>query len=151
MKRILIIYATLSGNTEIVCTKVLSVLEKKGFKVDMKKVEKTNVSEMFNYDLNILASPTYGHGVLEEYFITFYEKMIQTDLKKKPCAIIGLGDFKYDNDYHLESIKILEEGVKLANGEIFFEPLRITKSPLRTINNLIPKWAENLSEKIKSL
>jgi len=148
MKKILIIYGTLSGNTELVADKISELLETK-YEITLEKVENSNVLDIFNNDICILACPTYGNGILLPYFIPFYKKLQTTDLKNKDFAIIGLGDFKYDMDYHLESINILENVIKKNNGKLISDPLRISMSPLKLMNTLIPKWIENLIRNIE--
>lgn len=151
MAKILIIFGSTSGNTEMVCHKVAEVLQSNNNDVVLQRVEKSDAKkDPQNYDLCILASPTYGHGVLEGNFINFREHMRKIDYNKQKFVVIGLGDFKYDEDYHLESIKILETAVTESNGQLIADPLRVTKSPLRIINTLIPKWAESISTLINT-
>jgi flavodoxin len=96
----------------------------------------------------ILASPTYGHGILEVSWEAFMPQIENLDLKGLPCAVIGLGDPKYDLDYFLESEKKLTAYLKNHNGNIIIQPLKIAKSPLPYFDKAIQKWSEKLHEEI---
>ena len=151
MASILIIYGTTSGNTQLVAEKVCEVLSAAGHKSDTKRVEQTDPAEMEKYDFIIWGASTYGHGVLQDYFIPFLDKLnaAKYDLKGKRGAVIGLGDPKYDAQYHIESAAILEEAFKKHGGNLIAPALRISGSPVRHLNGIIQKWAEALTEKIK--
>ncbi len=147
MSNIKIVYGSCGGNTELVCEWVADVLSKK-HNVELKKAKLTNPALLGDYDLLILASPTYGHGQLEEYFAEFLEKLQKEDLQGRRCAVIGLGDPKYDSDYHLESVKIITEFLKEKEADMVGIPLRISKNPLSRLNKYVNNWAKNLSNLI---
>lgn len=145
MASILIIYGSTGGNTEMVAEKVAIVLAEKGNKVIKKRVEKSSPHEMSKFDLSILASPTYGHGILQEDFIPFYKALQQTPLKNHRCAVIGLGDPKYDAQYHIESATILEDVIKKNEGQLILHALKISRSPVPHLDTKIKKWTEELN------
>ncbi|MBI5411903.1 flavodoxin family protein [Candidatus Peregrinibacteria bacterium] len=144
--KILIIYGTTGGNTEMAAEQVADVLRKNGHTVELKRVEKSTPQDATSADLCILACPTYGHGVLQEHFVPFHAALKQADLKGKKYAVIGLGDPKYDAQYHVESATIIEEAIKGAGGELVCPALKISRSPVPFLDTLIQKWAEGLSK-----
>jgi len=150
MASIIIIYSTTGGNTEITIEKVAEVLSSENNDVTVKQVENATISDFFQHDLCILACPTYGHGILPANFESFYQEIKETDLKNTKYAIIGLGDYKYDIDYHLESVNILEKVINNNHGNLIYKSLRISKSPIKFLETSIPKWALKLSETINN-
>ncbi len=144
-KIIKIIYGTCGGNTELVCEKVAEILNTK-HSAELLKAKLTKPKNLKNYDLLILASPTYGHGQLEQYFAKFFSELKEINLKNKKCAVIGLGDPKYDKDYHLESIKIIMDFLKQKEADIVCMPLRVSKNPLPFLNTHVEIWANKLKE-----
>ena len=147
MSKIKIVYGTVGGNTELVCERAAEVLEKKGHVVELLKVRGTDPEKMGEYDLLILACPTYGIGELEDFFEIFLQKLEAVDLKGRKCAIIALGDPKYDKDYHLESAKIIMDFLKKKEAKVLHMPLRISKSPLPLIKEgFVDRWAEKVAE-----
>lgn len=148
MANVLIIFGSTSGNTQLVAEKVASVLEDNKQKVVVKRVEQASIEDLNAPDLLIFGSSTYGHGLLQDHFIPFEMELRKHDLKGKPCAVIGLGDKLYDEQYHIESAKILEEMVQEANGKLVVEALQVEKSPIPALDNQVKEWTLNL---IKSL
>ncbi|PIZ72055.1 flavodoxin [Candidatus Peregrinibacteria bacterium CG_4_10_14_0_2_um_filter_43_11] len=147
---LIIIYGTTSGNTEMVVDKIAEMAKKAGHHVVAKRVESAKPEEMLEYDIAILASPTYGHGELQEDFIPFWRGMGEVDLKGKKCAVVGLGDPKYELHYHLESAPILEEAIQKSGGQILLPALKISGTPVRHLEGLIPNWTEKFINLIKS-
>lgn len=143
MSKIKIIYGTCGGNTELVCEKVAEVLSIK-HNVELKKAKITNSNEIGDYDLLILASPTYGHGQLETYFDKFLKKLEKENLNGKKCAVIGLGNLKYDADYHLESAKIITNFLNRKEANIISKPLLVSKCPIPFLDKHVKSWAEEL-------
>jgi flavodoxin I len=131
--------------------KIEELLKSKNHNVKLSRVELETLNDIDKFDLIILASPTYGHGQLEPHFIKFYETHLNKNFKNKKFAVIGLGDFKYDIDYHIESAKILEDFVKKVNGKLIIEALRISRSPIPHLNTYIQKWGEELANILNRL
>jgi len=147
MSKINIVYGTVGGNTQLVCERVAEVLVSKGHEAALHDARLAKVDEALAGDVLILACPTYGIGEMEEYFEKFLMALDAVDIEGRKCAIIGLGDPKYDKDYHLESAKIIMEFLQKKKAQILFMPLRISKSPLPLIEQgFVDRWAEKISE-----
>ena len=158
MAKIKIIYGSAGGNTEMVCEKVAGIFGEKAdaggkkiHKVEMLKAKLTDPAKLGvggehgDFDLLILASPTYGHGQLEQYFDKFLQGLAAVELKDRNCAIIGLGDPKYDSDYHIESAKFIMDFLKKKGAKILHMPLRVSKCPLPLLKGHVDKWAEKIA------
>jgi flavodoxin len=150
MVKVLIVYATLGGNTELAVKRCQEELQGKGFKVKIKRVDITLVKEISDFDLTILASPTYGQGTVEQHFDPFLKDLISKDFSDKKFAVIGLGDTKYYAEYLTESATLLEESILKARGELVVAALRIGMPPLKFINKLIPGWVSKIQAKFEN-
>lgn len=148
MSKVKIVYGSGGGNTELVCEKVSEVLVAAGHSVDLLRAKLTKPEEVGDFDLLVLACPTYGHGQLETYFEKFFNGFKQADLKGKKCCTIGLGDLKYDADYLLESAKIIEAFFEEKEADVVCKPLKIVRSPVPYLNSLVANWAEELAKLI---
>jgi len=144
-----IVYGTAGGNTKLVCEKVAEILTGRSNEVQLFNVKNLEPESVGSCDLLIFASPTHGHGEIEKYMGLFLRKMGKTDMENWKCAIIGLGDPKYDADYHLESIRIIIQFLKSKNTEILGMPLRISKSPMLWLDSFVPMWAEKIDKLLK--
>lgn len=146
MASILLIFATCGGNTEIVAEKVAQVLTDKGHEVRLERAECAAPSDLDAYPVVILASPTYGEGVLEPFMLAFLNRARgKVSLAGKKCAAIGLGDAKYFPYYMAESADILEETIREFGGTVAMDALRINKSPIPQLDTGILRWAESLA------
>lgn len=151
MAKIKIIYGSAGGNTEVVCERAAEVMQKCGDTVEMLHAKLSGPENLGDCDLVIFASPTYGHGQLEQYFQEFLDKLEAADglnLEGRKFAVIGLGDPKYDTDYHLEAVKTISDFLKEKKAIIVGMPLRISKSPYPFMADYIPRWAEGVSKKL---
>lgn len=90
MKRTGIFYGTSTGNTREVAEMIASRLGVKDS--DVHDVASVAPSELGNYDVIILGSPTYGSGELQDDWYDFITGAEQLDLKGKTVAVFGCGD-----------------------------------------------------------
>jgi len=149
MTSVLIIFGSTGGNTELVCDKVSQILREKKYKVTMQRAEQSNSSDIKKYSYCILASSTYGQGILQDHMLKFIRKCSEVDFKNRKFAVIGLGDNKYSTEYIIESAKILEKTITKNGGLLVVPSLRINKTPVTHLSNEIKKWALDLSKKLK--
>lgn len=148
MASILLVYASTGGNTEMTAEFVAQLLTESGHKVALQRAEKSQSKDLLDFDVVLLASPTYGHGILEEHMTRFVKGFKGIDLKGKPVAVIGLGDPKYESQYHLESAPILEQALEDAGGKILLPALRISRTPVMHLKGLITNWGKQLIAKL---
>ncbi|MBN2096337.1 flavodoxin domain-containing protein [Candidatus Peregrinibacteria bacterium] len=149
MTSIVIVYGSTGGNTEMVAEYVADFLKAKKIKADVKRAEQSSAKDLLKYDACILASPTYGHGLLEAHMTKFAKGLKEIDLKGRPCAVIGLGDPKYEMQYHIESAPILEKKLTAAGGKILLPALRISRTPVMHLKGIIPHWTKQLINLLK--
>lgn len=149
MSSIHIVYSSAGGNTQMVVETVADLLRGKGHQVLANRAELSDPKALLKCDVCVLASPTYGHGTLEAAMDEFVHKMKGLDLKGKPCAVIGLGDAKYELQYHLESAPKLEKVLTEAGGKILLPALRISGTPVMHLKGLIPAWVEKFSNAMR--
>lgn len=151
MKTVLICYASTGGNTHVVCEEVGNVLREAGINVLLQRVETMNTEDFEEYEYILWGSPTYGHGLLElrmERFV--YKRGKDLDLTGKKCAVIGLGDPKYDDDYLAEAAVLLEEFARNAGADILCENLKVIENPVPQLISHVRPWANALAEIIKN-
>jgi len=165
--QILIIYATVGGNTELVVDKVREVLTAKNlensenetnneiqkikFEIKTQRVENTEILQVLEADLTILASPTYGQGTVESHFLLFLKTLEKTNLTNKNFAVIGLGSPKFYPEYLTESATILENSIKEANGNLIIPSMRIGGEVLKILDKIVPNWTNKLITKLSEI
>lgn len=152
MAKIQIVYGSNGGNTQIVCNYVKEALELLGHQVKNDRCEHFSETHLAGKsDLLILACPTYEHGALEPSFLkNFWPRIQSINLQKQLCAVIGLGDIKYDIDYHMESARILQKFIETHNGQLITPNLTVSGKPLRLLETLVKGWCERLDKKLET-
>lgn len=127
MNRVLVLFATMSGNTEKVAQHITQEIPKvlqdmEVFLVNMMEATEDIFSE---YDLVVIGSSTWTDGefnpIAEEFFNRFKESQI--DLEMKKFAVFGLGE-----SYYPQFCTVVEktiEIIKSKNGDVMGEQLKL--------------------------
>lgn len=149
--KILIIYSTIGGNTQIVVDSVGQNLTQKGFEIEICRVDTAKPEQILEFDCTILASPTYNQGTLEDHFKPFLKAWKSVSVADRNFAVIGLGNIKYYPEYLTESAGILEAEIAKKQGKLVVPALRIGGDPLKVIGSLVPKWCDKLELKLKEI
>ncbi|HRN86943.1 MAG TPA: flavodoxin domain-containing protein [Candidatus Dojkabacteria bacterium] len=127
MSKILVSFATMSGNTERVAQYINSELPKISPETQVSLVNMMELTEeLFNeHDLNILGSSTWTDGefnpISEEFFNRFSASTI--DLNGIKFAIFGLGESYYPE--FCTVVEKMENVIKSKNGLIVTESLKL--------------------------
>ncbi|MBZ6526847.1 flavodoxin [Aerococcaceae bacterium DSM 111021] len=96
MAEALIIYTSLTGNTEACVDIVAAQLEEHGVEVTIEDVMLAEPDDFLNYDIVLVGSYTYGvDGVLPDEMEEFHEELGDLDLSGKVFGVFGSGDDFY--------------------------------------------------------
>ena len=96
MAEALIIYTSLTGNTEACAEIVSAQLEEHGIDVTMEDVMLSEPEDFLDYDIVLVGSYTYGvDGVLPDEMEEFHEELAELDLSGKVYGVFGSGDDFY--------------------------------------------------------
>lgn len=149
---ILIAYASNSGSTYLTSKIIKETLENKSHKVDIKKAIDTDPTDLSNYEVVLLGSPSWEvnhkEGQPHETMLELMDKLRTTDLSKRDFALFGCGDSTYLT--FCGAVTHLEDFVKEVNGTTVVPSLRIDSFYFELDKNteLIKQWAEQLSQKL---
>jgi flavodoxin I len=89
MKKIAILFGTVSGNTETVAKRINYQLIEMADLIDIACV---STEDMNKYDFLFLGTSTYGTGGLQNDWRAFLPKLKKADMNAKTVALFGLGD-----------------------------------------------------------
>ncbi|MBN1916000.1 flavodoxin family protein [Candidatus Dojkabacteria bacterium] len=144
-----IVYASTSGNVEVVVEKVSEVLTEKGIVNRLHRSEQTSIDLIRNNSLFVLATSTWEHGEINPFFNKLLAKIKKEDLSRKNAAFIGLGDMRYEPILFNQGIKILKDVWMDKGGGILHELLLINGEPYGILDSRVSKWALGLAEDIR--
>jgi flavodoxin short chain len=151
MAKTLLIYGSLTGNTENISHKIQALCQEKGKEIEVKNVMDAKVEDLTgSYECLVLASSTWDDGQPQTDFNDFIEKVVQVkpNLATKQIAIVGCGDSNYI--HFCEATKVIEKiFVNDLGGHKIIETLCIDGYPETESNQtLLKRWVEKLVELI---
>lgn len=144
---IIIVYSTLTGNTEITSEWIRDRLLQAGHRVTVENAGNVYPDILQDYNLLILGSPTYWSGDATDDFVPFLDKMADIDLTGKKAAVFGLGDAEHYPEEFALAVDIIEDRLDLAGAELVVESLKIDGDPERSRDQILT-WAEDLGETV---
>lgn len=148
--KIIIIYASTSGNVEVVCEKIGEILMQKGIEVELNRVEQTSVEKLNETNLFIFATSTWEHGEINPFFNKFLKEMKSMDLKEKKAYFVGLGDRRYEPVLFAEGVEILKRLFLKQGGQIIGETLTIDGEPYSKLDTTVVEWANLIPDYINN-
>ncbi|UJF15331.1 flavodoxin [Jeotgalibaca sp. MA1X17-3] len=97
MAQALIVFASLTGNTEEIADITAELLEEKGVDVDVVDCVQSDPIDFEGYDYCIVGSYTYGvDGDLPDEIMDFFDELEEVDLTGKVFGVVGSGDTFYE-------------------------------------------------------
>ncbi|SHG47177.1 flavodoxin [Ornithinibacillus halophilus] len=98
MSKILIIYTSMTGNTELMAEAMEAHLNRKNHEVTMKNFEfdPFDIKELMDYDAALVGTYTWDDGEIPYEVEDFYDELDEVDLTGKPCGVFGSADSFYD-------------------------------------------------------
>ncbi|PKK83993.1 MAG: flavodoxin [candidate division Zixibacteria bacterium HGW-Zixibacteria-1] len=118
MSKIGIFYGSTTTNTIGVVATLTDELSKAGFQVDRYDVADGNLKSMNDYNLLILATPTWSGGELQDDWKHVFEQFESLDFTGKRVALLGIGDQLNYPDHFADAIAELADCVYLGGGQI---------------------------------
>ncbi|MCC3381001.1 flavodoxin [Paenibacillus farraposensis] len=126
--KILIAYASLTGNTEEIAELIAEGVRQAGHEAELKASYDCNAADLLEYDGFLLGVYTWGDGELPDEFLDFYEELDELDLSGKKTAVFGSGDTSYEQ--FCGAVDLVEEKVKERGAFVIQESLKIEFSPM---------------------
>ena len=125
--KIVILYSSLTGNTESMAENVAEGVKAAGAEPVLKEVFNTQASELLHYDGFILGAYTWGDGELPDDFFDFYDDMDELDLVGRKAAVFGSGETAYT--HFCGAVDILIDKLKERGADVIAPGLKIELNP----------------------
>src|SRR5699024_3683997 len=99
MGNILMLYASTTGNTELMAEAIVAYLENKQHQVIIKTFDfdPIDVEELLDYDAVLVGTHTWDDGDLPYEVEDFYEELDEVDITGQIAGVFGSADSFYDN------------------------------------------------------
>lgn len=123
----LIVYASMTGNTEEIANFIGKGIEEAGKTVEIKDILEINIEDLNNYEGILLGAYTWGDGELPDEFLAFYDEMDTLELSEQTAAAFGSCDSSYE--HWGGAVDILTEKLVELGAEVVLEGLKIDLAP----------------------
>ncbi|OPH59011.1 flavodoxin [Paenibacillus ferrarius] len=127
MSKVIIVFASMTGNTEEMAEAIAEGVKEAGIEPVVKNVIDTSAAEITGYDGIILGSYTWGDGDLADDFLDFYDEMDDIQLDGKKSAVFGSCDSSYSE--YGAAVDTLITKLKELGSEVTLEGLKVELSP----------------------
>lgn len=148
MEKVLIIYGSKQGKTELMASVISSVLEERKISVCCKNVFEAKPEELLDYKFILLGSSTWSDGDLQSDFIDFERGMDDLDLKGHFGAAFGSGSSRFR--FFCEAVRILESKLRSLGSRIMLPSLMVNDLDSRTEEES-REWAAVLADEIEQI
>lgn len=127
MKKVMIVYASMTGNTEMMAESIADGIRSQNNEVVLKEAYEIDVDELLAYDGLLIGAYTWNNGNLPDEFLDFYEDMEGLDLSGKKAAVFGSGDTMYE--YFGAAVDTIEERLIACGAELVQRGLKVELTP----------------------
>ena len=129
MRSVLIVYATSTGNTELLAEAIHDHLDRSHYNVDMKTFDfdPIDVNEFHKYDAILVGTYTWDDGELPYEVEDFYEELEDVDLTGKIFGVFGSADSFYDT--YGGAIDLIADRLKTLKANLVPERLKVDLEP----------------------
>lgn len=149
MAEALIIYTSLTGNTEACAEIVSAQLEEHGIDVTMEDVMLSEPEDFLDYDIVLVGSYTYGvDGVLPDEMEEFHEELAELDLSGKVYGVFGSGDDFYP--VFCSAVDDFEEQFEKAGAVKGGTGVKVNLYPEEDDEELLKKLADDIVAKYEN-
>lgn len=129
MKKVIVVYASMSGNTEKIADIIIEKLKEFQFIIEKREMDYCEAAELLAYDGILIGSYTYGDGDIPFEAEAFFEELSQMNLSGKRAAVFGSGDSAYS--IFCGAVSVFEKQLKDAGAKIVNNGLKMELSPER--------------------
>lgn len=140
--KILIAYATLSGNTQIVAEDLDTYLKGKGHEVTTLSQDDLDPTQLHEYEYVFFGSSTWGDGEPNPTAEAFLAKLknFTGDFGNAKIAIFGLGDSSYPS--YCGVVHQFEDALKEKQKATVIESIKIDGYPDDNAFAQVHEWAD---------
>lgn len=127
MAKVIMVFTSMTGNTEEMAEAIAEGVREQGAELDVKEVLDATATELEEYDGILLGAYTWGDGELPDDFLDFYDELDDVDLTGKKAAVFGSCDSSYEK--YGAAVDILIEKLQERGAEVVLDGLKVELTP----------------------
>ncbi|MCL1630359.1 flavodoxin [Sporolactobacillus sp. CPB3-1] len=146
MQKILIIYASETGNTEEMAARIAEGVQKAGIKPAVQAVDQISIDELMKYDGLMFGSYTDGMGDLPYIVEDLLDELNGHDLTGKAAMCFGSGDSSYG--LFAAAVDTIQESFVRYGAEIIEDAFKVELSMTEEESNQAMHIGESFARKL---
>ncbi|ASA96000.1 MULTISPECIES: flavodoxin [Anoxybacillus] len=146
MPKAIMIFTSMTGNTEEMAEAIAEGVREQGIELDVKEVLDAVAVELEQYDGILLGAYTWGDGELPDDFLDFYDELDDVDLTGKKAAVFGSCDSSYEK--YGAAVDILIEKLQERGAEVVLEGLKVELTPTKEEKQLCIAFGRNFAKQL---
>ncbi|GGA66714.1 flavodoxin domain-containing protein [Ornithinibacillus halotolerans] len=130
MSNFLVLYASASGNTEIMAEVMATYLKKLQHQVTMKNFDfdQITIEELNDYDATLIGVYTYDFGEIPFEVEFFYDELDMSDISGSICGVFGAGDSAYGDTFGM-AVDLMYEKLEECGAQLHPTRLKVDLTP----------------------
>ncbi|MFD1607303.1 flavodoxin [Oceanobacillus luteolus] len=143
MANVLILYISMTGNTEMMAEAIAGYLEYKDHLVDIKTFDfdPIDVEELLDYDVVFIGTHSSDDGEIPFEAEDFYEELDEADIGGRVFGVFGSGDTAYD-EFCL-SVDLMGDKLVHLGANVVPERMKVDLTPSNEDIERIEQFAES--------
>ncbi|WP_047984448.1 flavodoxin domain-containing protein [Ornithinibacillus californiensis] len=148
MSRVLILYTSLTGNTEILAETIADYLKKHQHEVTLKHFEQDQITadEIKDYDATLIGIYTYDYGEIPFEVEFFFDELDEVDLTGCITGVFGAGDRFYGDTFGL-AVDLMHDKLEERGATLDPERLKVDMDPEQDDIKRCEQLAERVIQK----
>lgn len=128
MKKYILIYTSMTGNTEEMAEIISEAIKNEGDEVVMKDVITADPEELEAHEGFLLGAYTWGDGDIPDEFLDIYDELDSLNLTGKKAAVFGSCDSSYPS--FGGAVDTLIEKLQECGADVVLEGLKVESGPI---------------------
>ncbi len=148
--KVLIVYASMTGNTEGIAEELFEIFKEKNCEVVLFECTQTDARAFLDCDICLIGTYTWGRdGELPDEIVDLYEDMSELDLSGKVYGVFGSGEEFYGN--FCKSVDDFDLKFKSVHAVKGAESLKIELEITDSDKQKVSDFADDLIQTFHSL
>lgn len=149
MPKVMIVYASLTGNTEECAEIIEAAFEELGVEVELVESFSADPEDFEDVDITIVGTYTYGTDAnLPDEIVDFYEELEEVDLSGKIYGTFGSGDTFYDK--FCQSVDDFNDQFEKTGAVKGADSVKVDLEPEETDKEKLEAFAKSLLESFEN-
>lgn len=129
MGEILVLYASMTGNTELMAEAIIDYFEQQGYKVKTGTFDfdPVDVEDLHHYDAVAIGTHTWDNGDLPYEVEDFYEELDDVNIEGMVFGVFGSADAFYDT--YGGAVDLMWEHLRQKGAKVVPEKLKVDLTP----------------------